>query len=186
MSTLSALYRDATQRYQSDETLINLLRTYGNILFDSEPSRRRDIIAGARWLRGCPLPGPILDIGAGEGAAALLLACLVGRPVIAVEMVAERAARIAERAARFGIDGLTTRHADAFTEALGDAAGLYVYTPFFDRDSTRLVDKLARECRPGTRIYGLGLFAKILRGDARFREVAPRNTAFMRATMVLV
>lgn len=185
MSKLNELYKDSTRPTESDGNLIDLLRTHGNILFDSHPSRVRDIIAGARFLRDCALPGPILDIGAGEGAAASLLACLVGRPVIAVEIVAERAARIAERAQRFGIAGLSVRQADIFATDLSDAAGLYVFTPFFDADSVRFVDKLARECRPGTRVFGLGLFAKIVREDPRMQAVAPCRAAFLRAGMVL-
>lgn len=185
MSKLYALYRDSTRQLRSDVTLINLLLTHGNILFDSHPSDLSDIIAGARFLRDCTLPGPVFDIGAGEGAAALLLACLIGRPVIAVEVVAERALRIAERARRFGIAGISVRQTDVFAASIGDAAGLYVYTPFFDADSARFIDKLADECRAGTRIFGLGLFAKLVRADPRLRALTPRRPTFLRAEMVL-
>ncbi|MCA1748859.1 MAG: hypothetical protein LC634_04790 [Sphingomonadales bacterium] len=69
---------------------------------------------------------------------------------------------------------------------LSGVAGIYVFTPFFDADSARFIDRVERSCRPGTRICGLGLIAGQLRTRARMREQRNGRHRFDRAQLVLV
>lgn len=183
MSTFGAIYGDAIRQPDDESSLLFLLKTYGNRLFDPFPSNRADVIAAARFFRDCPLAGPVYDIGAGEGAAALLLARLLRRTVVAVEIVERRAERIAARARRFGLCNLEVRTGDAFAANLADAAGLYVFTPFFDADSAHFARKVARECRPGTRIVGVSVVVRALRQCRGLREIGRRRGSFRYAEM---
>jgi len=184
MSKFTTIYREAAYYVQQNDSLIELLKIHGNKLFDSQHSDISDIIGSARFFRDCTLPGPIYEIGAGEGTVALLLACLIERPIVAFELVEVRAARIAERAARFGLKHLSVCHGDVFARDLSATAGCYVFTPFFDADSVRFADKVARECRAGTRIFGKGMVVNALRACPRMREMGKRRS-FGRAEMVL-
>ncbi|MDJ0644126.1 MAG: methyltransferase domain-containing protein [Erythrobacter sp.] len=124
----------------------------------------------ALFLRECGNCGPICDVGAGEGAAALALACLVERDVVAIEVVEERVDRIARRAERHGLSNLTAVAADARTVPLGDFAGFYLFSPFFDDDADVFLERMAKECRSGTRVVGKGMIAKRMRAQPALRE----------------
>ena len=99
----------------------------------------------------------------------MALACLMEREIVAVEVVAGRAERIAERAARHRINNLKAISADARTLPLGEFAGFYLFSPFFDDEADRFLTRLAKECRPGTRVVGKGTIAKRMRAQPALR-----------------
>jgi hypothetical protein len=187
MSKLSEIYNNRIEENPPDSTIVYLLANYGNHIFDSSPSGIADVIAGARWLRGARLPGCIADLGAGEGAAALVLARLLpGRNILAVELVEERARRIAAAAAGFGLANVTATAGDAFAQDLGGAAGLYLNSPFFTREIPALLGKLTAECRPGLRLFGVGAIVRDLRAAPCLVEREISCPAYNRAGFELV
>lgn len=160
MHNTSDIYLDSTRENPEGINIIDLLNKHGNLLFDSSPSSIQDVELAALFLEGCANSGPICDIGAGEGAAALALACLLDRDVVAIEVVAERVERIAQRAERHGVANLTAIAADARSLPLGEFSGFYLFSPFFDDEADRFLARLAEECRPRTRVVGKGMIAK--------------------------
>jgi hypothetical protein len=187
MPKLSEIYDNRIEENPADSTIVYLLANYGNHIFDSSPSGIGDVIAGARWLRGTRLAGRIVDLGAGEGAAALVLARLLPRrPVLAVELVEERAGRIAAAAARFGLLNVKAVAGDAFAQDLRGAAGLYLNSPFFTREVPALLDKLTAEGRPGLRLFGVGAIVRDLRAAPCLAEREISCPAYNRAGFELV
>lgn len=165
------IHKETTRYDHDDPSIIELLGRYGNLVFDSQPTEYEYVELAAEFLRDAPIFGSLCDIGAGEGATALALAALIDREVVAVEIVDERAVRIAERARQFGIENLEVVAADARYVPIVDYAGLYMFSPFFDAEADLFLARIAAECRAGTRIVGQGMIAKRMRAIPQFREI---------------
>ena len=185
MDRFVEIYRNRVSTATDSPSILDLLHQYGNQVFDSTPSEMDDVVTGARFLDGSALEGYLADIGAGEGAVALGLALLCERPVLAIELVRERAARIRAAAARFGLPNLTAVASNAFEADLSGAAGLYVNSPFFSAAVPAFVDKLAQECRPGTRLFAVNAIVRDLAADPRLKKVPADGLRYCTAAFEL-
>ncbi|MEA3062696.1 MAG: hypothetical protein QOJ94_2477 [Sphingomonadales bacterium] len=164
---------------------MKLLGKYGSHVFDSTASEMEDVVSAARLFSRMPLDGFVVDVGAGEGAAALGIALLCNRPVLAIELVAARGARISAAAARFGIESVEAVAGDVFDTDLSGAAGLYVNSPFFSKEVPAFIDKLARECRPGTRLFAVNAIVRDLVRDPRLRPLPAEGLRYCTAAFEL-
>jgi len=182
---LSEVYDNVTSQTIEESSIVKLLHEYGSHVFDSTASEMKDIVSAARFFSHMPLEGFVADVGAGEGAAALGIALLCERPVLAIELIAERAARISASAERFGIESLEAVAGDAFDTDLSGAAGLYMNSPFFSKEVPAFMDKLARECRPGTRLFAVNAIVSDLARDPRLRPVPAEGLRYCTAAFEL-
>ena len=121
-----------------------------------------EVIAVMLELAEVNLTDVVYDLGSGEGEIVIEAARRYGARAVGVELDAERIEHAHRNAAAAGVtDRVTFIEQDLFDADIGEATVVTLY--LFPELTARLVPKLLRELKPGTRIvshdFGLGDWA---------------------------
>ena len=160
----------------SEPSIRPLLVLYGNRQLDAEESLAEDIrfALAAR----AKAPGLAIDVGAGFGAVILALSLASPDPVVGIEIAEHRARYLQEELERLRLRHARAVCADAFGCELTAARFIFLNNPFFSEERERFLDKVTRECRPGTVIVATNLIVRALRARPAFREDLQPQTRY--------
>ena len=122
-------------------------RAYAGLWVPSPP----EVIAAMLELAAVSPPDVVYDLGSGEGEIVIEAARRYGVRAVGVELDHERVENAAKTAAAAGVtDRVTFVEGDLFDMDIGEATVVTLY--LFPELMQRLLPKLLRELRPGTRI----------------------------------
>jgi precorrin-6B methylase 2 len=122
-------------------------RAYAGLWVPSPP----EVIAAMLELAAVSPPDVVYDLGSGEGEIVIEAARRYGVRAVGVELDHERVENAAKNAAAAGVtDRVTFVEGDLFEIDIGEATVVTLY--LFPALMERLLPKLLRELRPGTRI----------------------------------